>query len=224
MILKKNKGFYIRLIRATFARRSLLRFLQNEALYNIHIEGEILDLGGSPKSQYYSYIQISENSEITYADLYNKSENFLEMDFNENFPIKNNSFDNVLVMNVIEHLESYENCIFEIARILKKNGNLFGVVPFIFPIHMVPDDFHRPTESMIKKVLLDAGFHDIEVKPLGFGRWTAAANLCGQQIKFKPLTLIFYLIAILLDKFDSNTKKYTKEKFSYPIGYFFHAK
>jgi SAM-dependent methyltransferase len=224
MILKKNKGFYIRLIKATFARRSLLRFLQNEVLSNIRIDGEILDLGGSPNSQYYSYIQRSVNSKTTYADLYNKSDNFLKIDFNETFPIKKNSFDNVLIMNVIEHLESYENCIFEIVRILKKNGGLYGVVPFLFPVHMVPDDFHRPTESMIKKVLSDAGFDSIEIKPLGFGRWTAAANLCGPHIKFKLFTLIIYLIAILLDKFDSNKKKYTKGKFTYPIGYFFHAK
>ena len=120
MILKKNKGFYIRLIKATFSRRTLLRFLQNETLANIKIEGEILDLGGSPNSQYYSHLQIAEYSQITYADLYGNSNDFLIMDFNETFPIKNNSYDNILLMNVIEHLENYENCILEISRILKK--------------------------------------------------------------------------------------------------------
>ena len=49
MILKKNKGFYIRLIKATFSRRTLLSFLQNETLANINIEGDILDLDGEYK-------------------------------------------------------------------------------------------------------------------------------------------------------------------------------
>ena len=224
MILKKNKGFYIRLIKATFSRRTLLSFLQNETLANINIEGDILDLGGSPNSQYYSHLQISEYSQITYADLYGNSNEFLIIDFNKTFPIKNNSYDNVLLMNVIEHLENYENCILEISRILKKSGSIYGVVPFLFPVHMVPDDFHRPTESKIMKTLLDAGFKSIEITPLGYGRWTAAANLCGQQIKFKPLTLLIYLLAFLFDNFDSNEKKYTQGKFTHPIGYFFYAK
>ena len=88
MIIKKNKGFYRRLFKATFSRRTLLRFLQNETLANIKIEGEILDLGGSPNSQYYSYLQIAEYSQITYADLYGNSNDFLIMDFNKTFPIK----------------------------------------------------------------------------------------------------------------------------------------
>jgi hypothetical protein len=57
--MKKNKGFYYRLIRATFARRTLLRFLQNEIFSNIEINGEILDLGGNSKSQYYKHIMVS---------------------------------------------------------------------------------------------------------------------------------------------------------------------
>ncbi len=57
--MKKNKGFYYRLIRATFARRTLLRFLQNEMFSNIEINGEILDLGGNSKSQYYKHIMPS---------------------------------------------------------------------------------------------------------------------------------------------------------------------
>jgi SAM-dependent methyltransferase len=224
MNIKKNKGFYYRLIRATFARRTLFRFLQNELLYSVNISGDILDLGGSPQSQYYSKIEVDDSSQITYSDLYDKSPEVLKMDFYINFPIDDNSFDNILLMNVIEHLESYQNCLSEARRVLRKKGVLYGVVPFLFPVHMVPDDFHRPTETTLQKNLSKAGFDQIIIKPLGFGRWTAAANLCGQKIKFKPITLVIYFLAFLLDKFDNKKNKYTEGKFSHPMGYFFSAK
>ena len=221
--MKKNKGFYYRLIRATFARRTLLRFLQNEIFTNIEINGEILDLGGNSKSQYYKHITISVGSNITYADLYDKSENVINMDFTKPFPIKDKTYNNVLLMNVIEHLESYDTCINEVKRILKDNGKLIGVVPFLFPVHMVPNDFHRPSESSIHKVLKDAGFKNIKIQPIGYGRWTAAANLCGQKIKFKPFALFLYFLAFLLDKIDKKDNKLTKGRFAFPIGYFFTA-
>lgn len=224
MILQKNKGFYYRLTRATFARRTLFRFLQNEALLAIEITGDTLDLGGEQESQYYSYLNIKNNSKITYADLYKKSSNIINMDFTKPFPIKDSSYDNVLLMNVIEHLSDYQNCIFEIKRILKKNGSLYGIVPFLFPVHMVPDDFIRLTESSLKITLCNAGFTSVIIKPIGYGRWTAAANLCGQKIKFKPITLLIYFFAFLLDKFDNKKNQYSKGKFSHPIGYFFFAR
>lgn len=222
--MKKNKGFYYRLIRATFARRTLLRFLQNEIFSKIEINGEILDLGGNSKSQYYKHIMSSVGSNITYADLYDKSQNVINMDFTKPFPIKDKIYNNVLLMNVIEHLENYDTCINEIKRILKDNGELLGVVPFLFPVHMVPDDFHRPTESFIYKALNDAGFKKIKIQPIGYGRWTAAANLCGQKIKFKPFTLLLYFLAFLLDKIDKKDNKFTNGRFAFPIGYFFTAK
>lgn len=222
--IKKNKGFYYRLTRATFARRTLLRFLQNEALSDIEISDKTLDLGGNSKSQYYRYITMPANLDITYADLHDKSENVINMDFTKLFPIQDNTYNNVLLMNVIEHLESYDTCINETKRILKDNGKLIGVVPFLFPVHMVPDDFHRPTESSIHKMLKNAGFNQIDIQPIGYGRWSAAANLCGQKIKFKLFALLLYFLAFLLDKIDKEDNKFTNNKFAFPIGYFFTAK
>jgi len=193
-------------------------------LSNIEIKGKILDLGGNSKSQYYSHIVVSNGSDITYADLYDKSENVINMDFTQPFPIKNEEYDNVLLMNVIEHLDNYEICLKEVKRILKNDGYLTGIVPFLFPVHMVPDDFHRPTESYLYEQLYKAGFKEIIVTHIGYGRWTAAANLCGQKIKIKPLALILYFLAFLLDRIDSRKNKYSKEKFVFPLGYFFKAR
>lgn len=221
--MKKAKGFYYRLIRAIFARRTLLRFLQNEIASSIAIDGKVLDLGGNAKSQYYQHINTASNTEINYADLYDQSDNVINMDFTKPFPIEDQTYDHVLLMNVIEHLDNYNLCIGESRRILKNQGHLVGMVPFLFPVHMVPDDFHRPTESSLYKMLLDAGFQQITITPIGYGRWTAAANLCGQKIKFKPFALLLYLMAFALDKIDKRSNQYTQDKFAFPIGYLFEA-
>ena len=222
--MKKKSGFYYRLIRATFARRTLFRFLQNEILINESIQGKVLDLGGNNKSQYYQYLKIEKNTIVDYADLYDESNNVINMDFTKPFPIESKKYDNVILMNVIEHLDNYEICLKEVKRILKNDGYLTGIVPFLFPIHMVPDDFHRPTESYLYEQLYKAGFNEIIITHIGYGRWTAAANLCGQKIKIKPLALILYFSAFLLDKIDSRKNKYSKEKFVFPLGYFFKAR
>lgn len=223
LTMKKNKGFYYRLTRATFARRTLLRFLQNELLSNITVGDQILDLGGNANSQYYRYLTVADGAHVTYADLYDQSENVINMDFTQPFPIQDQTYDNVLLMNVIEHLDDYNLCIQESKRILKESGKLIGVVPFLFLVHMVPDDFHRPTESSLYHALKEAGFRSITISPIGYGRWAAAANLCGQKIKFKPFTLLLYLLAFALDKIDKDDHKNTKGKFAFPIGYFFSA-
>ena len=221
--MKKNKGFWYRLLKATFARRTLLRFLQNEAVLDMQLKGDILDLGGNSKSQYYKYLNISDDSNLTYADKYDKSNNVINMDFTRPFPIKDKQYDYVLLMNVIEHLSDYDLCLAETKRVLRKEGRLTGVVPFLFPVHMVPDDFRRPTESSLYLSLKNAGFSTIEVIAIGEGRWVAAANLCGQRIKFKPLTLLMYLAAFFLDGIDKETTKVVKGRIAFPLGYLFKA-
>jgi len=52
----------------------------------------------------------------------------------------------------------------------------------------------------------------IKIQPIGYGRWTAATNLCGQKIKFKPsalllycfIALLLYFLVFLLGKIDKN--------------------
>jgi hypothetical protein len=69
------------------------------------------------------------------------------------------------------------------------------------------------TESSLCQSLKNAGFSTIEVIATGGGRWVAAANLCGQRIKCKPLTLLMYLAAFFLDGIDKETTKVVKGRF-----------
>jgi SAM-dependent methyltransferase len=60
-------------------------------------------------------------------------------------PFRSSSFDTVLMMDVLEHLPTPDQAISEICRSLKSGGRLILQVPFLYPLHDEPYDFHRWT-------------------------------------------------------------------------------
>lgn len=57
-------------------------------------------------------------------------------------PIKNNSFDNVLCSEVLEHVLDPDLCIKELSRVLKKGGKLILTAPFCAQTHFAPYFFY----------------------------------------------------------------------------------
>jgi len=216
-------GFYYNLFRSTLRRQSLQRFLQNIRLEQLYLQGEGIDLGGYPDSQYHQLITKSKDVKIQCSDLHCPSPDMLEIDLEKKFPIDGNSQDFLLLMNVTEHLFDVYMCLSESGRVLKQGGRLLMMSPFLFPVHLVPDDFNRLTESSLRRMLKKSGFSTVNVEAIGRGRWTAAASLIGQKIKFKPIAFSFYIIAMKLDDWfpEGNYEKNGLSK--YPLCYFVEA-
>ena len=53
---------------------------------------------------------------------------FIIFDINQN-PLKNIEFDNIIILNVLEHIKDDEKAIYEISKLVKKNGKLILEVP-----------------------------------------------------------------------------------------------
>lgn len=66
-----------------------------------------------------------------------------------NLPICNQSLDTVLLFEVLEHVPDPESTVAEIARVLHPGGRLLLSVPFLYPIHDAPYDFHRFTRHAL---------------------------------------------------------------------------
>lgn len=63
----------------------------------------------------------------------------------QQLPFSDGIIDTVLLLDVLEHIPKFDLCLSEIYRVLKTKGTLILQVPFLYPIHDAPLDFHRWT-------------------------------------------------------------------------------
>ncbi|NBT45706.1 MAG: class I SAM-dependent methyltransferase [Gammaproteobacteria bacterium] len=63
----------------------------------------------------------------------------------EQLPFKDDSMDAILFTEVLEHLPHPGQALRECSRVLRPGGQLFLSVPFLNPLHEVPNDYHRFT-------------------------------------------------------------------------------
>lgn len=89
----------------------------------------------------------------------------LEADLNQRLEVSSSSFDTVLLTDVLEHIEKPDLLFSEISRILKSGGYLLLTVPFFYPIHGEPYDFHRYTEYKLKSMCDENSLEIIELSP-----------------------------------------------------------
>ena len=80
---------------------------------------------------------------------------------NEKFPIISNTFDICLMFNLLEHVYDWDKIFFEADRVLKNQGDLLILIPFLYPIHGAPKDFKRVTEQYLREYLNNRGYYSI---------------------------------------------------------------
>ncbi|MDP3940763.1 MAG: class I SAM-dependent methyltransferase [bacterium] len=82
-------------------------------------------------------------------------------------PLKGNTIDTVLLLQVLEHLDDPKKALAEIFRILRPGGFVIGALPFLYPIHDSPYDMARYTEQMLRKLFISSGFQIVLIKAEG---------------------------------------------------------
>jgi SAM-dependent methyltransferase len=94
----------------------------------------------------------------------------------QQLPFGSESVDHVLLMDVLEHIPEPDLCLGEIHRVLKPGGTLSMQIPFMYPVHDDPLDFHRWTRSGLQRAARSAGFAVHMEKALGHPLETAALS------------------------------------------------
>jgi SAM-dependent methyltransferase len=94
-----------------------------------------------------------------------KLQDFLVVD--ELIPVNSSTYDLVISLSVLEHLESPEKSLREIFRILKPNGELFLQTNFLYPEHGGPQDFYRFTVYGLNKIVHESGFEVKSIEKIG---------------------------------------------------------
>jgi len=201
----------------TLKGKSLHRILMNYTLSKLKLSGLILDLGaGSKPASYHRFLNYDKDSRIIYADFHKKGSNIMELDLEKSFPIKENKYDYIICLNVLEHIYNYNNVIQESYRILKKGGTFIGSTPFLVNYHPAPNDYFRYTHQALTMLFKGNKFIYQEMIYLGFGPFSAGLS---QWILLFPRVIrpLFLFPCIVLDSLLKNISKYYRMK--HALGY-----
>jgi len=74
-----------------------------------------------------------------------------------NIPYGDDSFDSIISLDTLEHVDWPRDVIRECARVLRPGGFFFLATVFSFPIHDYPSDYWRFTPTCLKMLVEDAG-------------------------------------------------------------------
>ena len=106
-------------------------------------------------------------------------------------PFKDNSFDAVISLAVLEHVKNPWKHAEEMIRVLKPGGILYVDVPFLQPYHGYPHHYYNMTTAGLRN-LFDK---KIEVVKHSIESWE------------KPIYTLTWFLSRYLSYLDENTKK-----------------
>jgi SAM-dependent methyltransferase len=205
---------------------SILREEEYRQLSLFRFSGTILDLGGCKKEGYHRIISSSEKN-ISTANMAGAGACDFTVDLEKPFSISSSSYENIICLNVLEHIFNFLNVVDESYRVLKPGGFYVLSVPFLFNIHGSPNDYFRYTKSSMEKMLSGAGFVEIEIKEIGRGFFSLVFQIIDGPGFVKAVWLrsflkkLFVGMDILLSTLSHN---YARLSLRIPLGYFIIAK
>jgi SAM-dependent methyltransferase len=92
----------------------------------------------------------------------------------ELFPFEDGSFDHLFHTEVLEHIYRPGQFLAECRRVLKPSGTMFFTVPFQARYHYIPHDYFRYTPAALERMLGEAGFREVVIRPRGSDLTVAA--------------------------------------------------
>ncbi len=106
----------------------------------------VLIIGGGSKGKGLQSLYDDEQIHVVSFDIY-RSVNTQFIADAHSIPLKNGSFDGVIVQAVLEHVLDPAKVVSEIDRVLKPGGMVYSETPFMQMVHEGAYDFTRFTES-----------------------------------------------------------------------------
>lgn len=150
-----------------------------------------------------------------------------------NLPFQDNEFDNILCLEVLEHINQPQKAIAEMQRVLKPGGKIILTTRFIFPLHDVPGDYFRYTKYGLQELFKDWEILELKTESASFETIAILLQRLIFQINYqgnkfiKVILLIFIKLFLFLNRFIKtefgDIKKEKKEKNILTSGYYLVA-
>jgi SAM-dependent methyltransferase len=144
---------------------------QYDAALREHCRGDVLDLGCGAAPLYGHYRRFARS--VTCVDWPGSAHDTRHADvlcdLDAPLPLPGDSFDTVILSDVLEHLYDPRQVISEIRRLLRPGGKLLMSAPFMYGLHERPHDYYRYTRHTLERMARDAGFEVLVLRELGGG-------------------------------------------------------
>ncbi len=99
--------------------------------------------------------------------------------------IKENSFDCIIIPNLMHHISDPEILISQSKNILKKGGELYIFEPLVRELHQIPEDYGRFSPHRFKALLERYRFRNFKYKTTG-GPFTCISYYWDQALQYLP--------------------------------------
>jgi len=144
--------------------------------------GDILDVGGKDfylvargaKVKFDTWTTLDDRMDEDAASIRDERYAFVCADGCD-MKFKDNTFDVVLNLQVLEHVLFPMKMIGEIARVLKPKGHAIFLIPQTSVLHEAPYDYYNFTRFWIEEAMKKSGLKIVELKPIG-GIWSSMAS------------------------------------------------
>ncbi|MEO7103902.1 MAG: class I SAM-dependent methyltransferase [Gemmatimonadaceae bacterium] len=117
------------------------------SLITKHANGMLLDCGAGKRREYFENVVNFEIVQYESTDV---------RGVGEVLPFKNDSFDAVISIAVLEHVKDPFQCAKELIRVLKPGGDLLCCVPFLQPYHGYPHHYYNMTAQGLTNLFQDS--------------------------------------------------------------------
>jgi SAM-dependent methyltransferase len=118
-------------------------------------------------------------------------------------PFPAETFDTVLMIQVLEHLPDPEGAVSEVGRVLKRGGRAILTAPQYWRLHEEPHDYYRFTRFGLIHLVQRSGLRVLRVKAQG-GAWALAgqalANTMSARRAVHRLTPLVNLLFRVCDR------------------------
>jgi SAM-dependent methyltransferase len=181
--------------------------------------GKLLDVGAG-SSPYEELIiatgKVSQYIKLDFAKSDYHKGHHLDLTWDgKTIPLDRHSIDSVIMTEVLEHVHRPGELLQEVRRVLKPGGVLFLTVPFIWPMHELPYDYHRFTPIALRTYLEEADFNVQSIQILGgwdhslaqqLGLWLTNRSMGARKRKLaKLLAWPFYSFLLRRGKDEFTT-------------------